>query len=355
MRNKKMGILAVLVMLVAVTLNAVGGTYAKYISSYGMTDEARVARWDFTDEKEATRTVDLFQQSYTVAENDEGTAVDEHTWVASSDAWKVIAPGTNGMYEYSIKGTAETNFKVKKVLSITNNVVLDNGYDPLEFSTDGTNWVKSSAITAINDETVYPANANITVDGKLYWRWVYETGNDDFDTELGKKAVTDDLTIVATVGATVEQTKDVPTASTLTMAPNAYVSVTNKLSDEDKATLAGIGYKAQNAVTSFNGKVLSGTVKEYDADDKLVKWFNVDPLDTKYFVALKVTVPAGTKLYNGTAYEGRKLVKDNTGSSDAVDVLMPINVRNLTGSFKYSLVDTNNNEKEYTIDYQLTA
>lgn len=356
MKNKKMGILAVLVMLVAVTLNAVGGTYAKYISSYGITDEARVAKWNFNDT--ATNTIDLFQQSYTKEKT--GDEDGSYVYVASSDAWKVIAPGTSGAYEYQVSGTAETNFKVSQTLKIVNNVKLANGYDPLRFSTDGgVTWVSSDKIANIDNETVYPANANIIVSGKIEWKWEFETGNDTFDTELGKKAVEEELTVMVTIGTTVVQTQDEPTAVQNVagdyLAAVDYVSVTNRLSDEDITTLAGIGYKAENASTTFNGAVLKGKVKAYEATDKLVEWFNVNSLDTNYFVVLKVTVPAGTKLYNTTAYEGNKLIKDNTLGAKSAEVLMPLNVRDLTGAMKYSLVDTNGLEKEYSIQYQLEA
>ena len=184
MKNKKMGVLAVLVMLVAVTLNAVGGTYAKYISTYGMTDEARVAKWDFTET--SSKNVDLFKNSYTK---------DGNTVVASSDAWKVIAPGTEGFYQYQVSGTAEVNYKVSNTLKVTNNVKLDNGYDPLEFSVDGTIWLSADdfntkyATDATTNAIVYPANSKAKVGGTIYWRWVFETGHDDLDTQLGEKAV----------------------------------------------------------------------------------------------------------------------------------------------------------------------
>lgn len=350
MKNKKMGILAVLVMLVAVTLNAVGGTYAKYISTYGTTDEARVAKWNFVDK--SVNTVDLFKQSYTKTTEDDGT----YAYVASSDAWKVIAPGTNGVYEYQIEGTAETNFKVSQVLNIVNNVKLDNGYDPLEFRINDGQWVKASEVTAVDDETVYPANANITVGGKIEWRWEFETGNDDFDTELGSLAVENNLTVMVSIGATVEQTQDAPTAANKAMAPLAYAGLTNKLSAEQKKDLVEIGYKTQNASTTFNGSVLAGKVKAYEADDKLVEWYNVNPLDTNYFVALSVKVPAHSKLVNPTAYgastEDPKVIKDNTSDED-IEFAMILNVRDLKGKYVYGLVDANNNRKDYTVTYDL--
>ena len=157
--KKKMTVLGVLALAVAITASQVGGTYAKYISSYGTTDQARVAKWDFNETN--TNTVDLFQQSYT---NENGT------FVASKDAYKVVAPGTEGEYSYSVKGTAEVNFKVVNTLKIENNVVLkdenDNViYDPIEFSTDGgKTWAKAAEITAVNDKTVYSWCAGECVD-----------------------------------------------------------------------------------------------------------------------------------------------------------------------------------------------
>ncbi len=348
MKNKKMGVLAVLVMLVAVTLNAVGGTYAKYISTYGMTDEARVAKWDFT--KNSSKNVDLFKNSYTK---------DGNTVVASSDAWKVIAPGTEGFYQYEVSGTAEVNYKVSNTLKVTNNVKLDNGYDPLEFSVDGITWLSADdfntqyATDAATNAIVYPANSKARVGGTIYWRWVFETGHDDLDTQLGEKAVKENLTVSAEIGATVEQTQDAATATTdadgNAIVAKSYVSVTNKLTAEEKAEIVALGYKTDYANVTFNGRELKGTVKEY-TDTQLLYWFGVAG-SPNYFYALNFDVPAGYKLINTTTPTEKTLV-DNTAGADVKTGTVIINLIESQGKFGYKLVNADaTDEQSYEIDY----
>ncbi len=104
MKNKKMGIVAVLVMLVAVTLNAVGGTYAKYISKIDMTDEARVAKWhmDLTDGNgSGNYNLDLFDTSYFYNGSE---------YVKSLNTDNVVAPGTKGESTFEITAKSEVRY-----------------------------------------------------------------------------------------------------------------------------------------------------------------------------------------------------------------------------------------------------
>lgn len=104
MKNKKMGIVAVLVMLVAITLNSVGGTYAKYISKIDMTDEARVAKWhmDLTDGNgSGNYDLDLFDTSYFY----NGTE-----YVKSLNSDNVVAPGTKGESSFEITAKSEVRY-----------------------------------------------------------------------------------------------------------------------------------------------------------------------------------------------------------------------------------------------------
>ncbi len=338
MKNKKMGILAVLVMLVAVTLSSVGGTYAKYISSYGTTDTARVARWDFTET--TTQTVDdLFKQSYS---NVNGV------YVASADGDKVIAPGTSGEYEYAAQGTAETNFKVVETLKITNGVKLENGYDPLEFSLNGTDWVKADDITAVANKTVYAANENVTVGGKIYWRWLFEGNSDVLDTELGKKAVAEDLKIKVEIGTVIEQTEEAPTTTT---GNRLYAIFTNKVAPADLADAATIGYDASKANTVFTGTSIEGTVKEY-TDNTLKKWFGADLVTDNYFQALSFTIPAGTELFNTSAPDSatKAAVISAKTSADEVTGTVILNLSKSKNPIKFELRKADGSVvKEYVI------
>ena len=103
--KKKMTVLGGLLMAVAITGYSVSGTYAKYISSMDMTDEARVAKWSIamTDKGTTTETADinLFANSYTNAGG---------KYVQAIDTDRVVAPGTSGFYEFDLNATIETNY-----------------------------------------------------------------------------------------------------------------------------------------------------------------------------------------------------------------------------------------------------
>ncbi len=288
--KKKMGILGGLVMAAVVTGYSVAGTYAKYISAFDMADEARVAKWSFNDT--ATREVDLFQSSYTYGDN--GIVV------ASKDADKVVAPGTEGEYVYNIEGTAETNYKVTTNVKIINRIALvadyrkdynpaepwDDGnaetyYNPIEFSFDGgATWVKAETPVVENgkfvgfslegnvvDGTVYPANYELTGDtavkGSIKWRWTFSTSdeNDVLDTVLAHNVENWNLNMTANVGVVVEQTQDAPTyvEGATTKAPVVF---TSGIASEANEAADVFGYVAANSKdVVFNGRKLSGTIK----------------------------------------------------------------------------------------------
>ena len=342
--KKKMTVLGVLALAVAITASQVGGTYAKYISSYGTTDQARVAKWDFNETN--TNTVDLFQQSYT---NENGT------FVASKDAYKVVAPGTEGEYSYSVKGTAEVNFKVVNTLKIENNVVLkdenDNViYDPIEFSTDGgKTWVKAAEITAVDSKTVYAANTEATAGGQIAWRWAFDNDEadhivDDYDTILAEKAVKENLTIKATIETTIEQTKEAPTAG-----PSVkYASVSNIIPAADAKDLAtNWGYVASNAKdVYFTGNQLMGSIKE-TTTAKSAEMMGAAAA-TGYYYAVNIKGETGYKL----TFSGAN-GNDKTATFDGDSLSIMISLRESGNQvFKYSVyTDQDVKVGDYQIDY----
>lgn len=115
-----------LLMAVAVTGYSVSGTYAKYISSIDVADDARVAKWDFnTDQK-----FDLFTSSYSLtnAEGNKYTYVQSLNCNAEGVCDEVVAPGTHGTATIEISGQTETNYKLSfDVKDYYNNVVVPAG------------------------------------------------------------------------------------------------------------------------------------------------------------------------------------------------------------------------------------
>lgn len=118
MKNKKMGILAVLVMLVAVTLNAVGGTYAKYVSKIDMTDEARVAKWDVDLEggnHSSSYELSLFKNSY---------SYNGLEYVKAMDGESIVAPGTTATAEAKLVVTSEVRYKLNMAIEEANDFIV---------------------------------------------------------------------------------------------------------------------------------------------------------------------------------------------------------------------------------------
>lgn len=99
---------------VAMTGYSVAGTYAKYVSSIDLTDEARVAKWGFNEDM----SINLFKSSYTTADgkyvqafqtlNDDGSLKTDATGNAVYD--NVVAPGTTGTSTVALEGEMETRF-----------------------------------------------------------------------------------------------------------------------------------------------------------------------------------------------------------------------------------------------------
>lgn len=119
--KKKSMMLGGLLAAVVVTAYSVSGTYAKYISSVDLTDEARVAKWGFAAKDEngnliTDNKIDLFAKSYTVDGN-EGSL----KYVETSNTDKVVAPGTKGEYSFSLEGEVETRYALKFEIDETKN------------------------------------------------------------------------------------------------------------------------------------------------------------------------------------------------------------------------------------------
>lgn len=173
--NKKAMALFGLVAAVAVTGFSVSGTYARYVSQIDLTDEARVAKWDFytTDTKDCTSEIvdgnvtkwtcnrteklDLFGSSYTLLGNGEG---DVYVKAINSEAIpdNVVAPGTEGFYQVNFGGAMEVrhDFKIKFSADKDIEVYYYKNGDEFEISMDkskkdATGWkIYSPIVYSIN-------------------------------------------------------------------------------------------------------------------------------------------------------------------------------------------------------------
>lgn len=192
--KKKLSVLLVLVLAVAISAYSVGGTYAKYTSTFeGATSTARVAKWAFEindNEADATQefTFDLFES---VNDSNVATGTNEN----------IIAPGTTGSFAIKLANKSEVNANYTVDYTVTNTANI-----PVEFSIDnGATWttdLADVAATAIN------MNADTTI--TIQWKWAftgaasenYKTAQTDVtDTGLGLDG-TDTITVKADITVT---------------------------------------------------------------------------------------------------------------------------------------------------------
>lgn len=207
-------LVAVLAVIMMFTMCFVGGTFAKYVTSYSKGDDAGVAKWGV----EITGTGDLFQETY--ASNSSFTG---NTVVSMAD---VVAPGTHGnMAAFDITGTPEVAVNV----AFTGNLDLgdkwvDAGgsyYCPIEITvgTDtikGNDYASASEFEAAVEAKIaafskdYAPNKDLsTIDAdapSISWEWTFEGNDDEKDTDLGDQAAAGNAaTISLEVTVTVTQ------------------------------------------------------------------------------------------------------------------------------------------------------
>lgn len=164
--KKKTTVLVGLLMAVVLTAYSVSGTYAKYTTTGGTTESARVARWNIKVNDTNTETVKLFNKTY--GDNEE---------VKSSTDANVVAPGTSGVYTASISGSAEVAYEVKTKIEITNNVLYSTDVSPIKLSLDGTTWYEynDSAFEALLEDSISKVAAGSTEGSvSIHWKWAYD-------------------------------------------------------------------------------------------------------------------------------------------------------------------------------------
>lgn len=363
MKRKAMALTCLLVAVI-VTAYSVCGTYAKYVSSFDNADEARVAKWNFSldkDENEATNKYDIniFGDSYSIMKDDKS----EYTYVVSSEPGiKVVAPGTSGTYGFTVSGTAETNYTVSSSVTITNNVkIVENGktiYNPIRFSLDGgKTWKSDEQIAkdladALNNQTadvVYPANYVLDkVGANIQWKWAFEkdengkiydengkelTAGDDminfvsdnvYDTQLASQA-NNNITVSVSLSVT-QSTKEATVSDQDKMVPVA--SFSKGMLPADKALLESKGFDVANiSGVSFNGKKLTGVITKNDSTD-FKTWWNDDATATGYYYPFVVKAEPNSEAAIGTKKFNMPASGEDTfiiALSDGKDVEITVN------------------------------
>lgn len=266
--KKKMTILGGLMMAVVLTGYSVAGTYAKYTSAMDFADEARVAKWNFQlvgNSSDSNYDIDLFKDSYQV----DGT--ENNKVVSSEPGIKVVAPGTEGKYNFNIQGTAETNYTVAMSNVVVENTIKTDTYNPIKFSLDGATWMTDEELKAalekeIDSTLVYPANYVLDLPFNIQWKWDFETVVDNMsreevdalDTQLAKAQGTVKVSLKLTVTQSDQAAGTHVTAPTTTVFAKAPQEAIDAIKGE--ALYASLD-ETKFADVKFNGKALMGSIE----------------------------------------------------------------------------------------------
>ncbi len=209
--------------LTMMSMCAIGGTFAKYVTSDNDTDSARVAKWGVT--VDVAVPTDGTQLS-TSDQNDNG---DTPAFVAvqSLTSVNVVAPGTSGtILTVNVTGAPEVAVELNQeaTVSFTGNWVIDHDnnnttpdafYCPIIFKVNGTRVGEDAASSSdLADEIVaaltrdhvpfLPNDPLLAYSQTLTWEWPFD-GDDVADTALGNRAATQDLGFEVSVTTTVTQ------------------------------------------------------------------------------------------------------------------------------------------------------
>lgn len=204
MKNKKIYIMLLLLLLVGVVGVCFGGTYAKYTSKISKNSMVAIAKWNFKSDNNQTININL-KDNY-----DESTLVSTRN--SSGMEYKVIAPGTEGSFDIKLVNTSEVgaNFYVS-IDEITNLPANIKFYKDENYQTE--------LIPGISKITgSLKANDNKGLDIKIYWEWPYETGtnnNGDYSGDLMDNKM-ENSDIVLAVPITIKGVQAIPSATPIT-------------------------------------------------------------------------------------------------------------------------------------------
>ena len=197
-KNKTMRLAAILLVCVLLTTSVISGTFAKYTTTVGSEDSARVAKWGFgTSEINITN---LFANAY-------------GDTVKGQNGEKVIAPGTAGYASFKFENSLDAGpevaytFKVDTTGSSIADEIVANGHitwalvTGTEEAVYGTFADLLAKIEALDGDETYDVNeipAMVDKEYTILWQWTFNNDNDGNatatnDSYLGNLAVSNDL------------------------------------------------------------------------------------------------------------------------------------------------------------------
>lgn len=186
MKKNRIFILGIVTMFVAIlSLTLVSGTLARYTSSGTGVASVNVANWSVVvEDKDVAKNDDFTLSLFDTIYEYDTTSAD----VDVKDG--LIAPGTQGAFDYTLTNDSEVTAKYSVVYTINEDGV------PLEWSTDGVVWTDTLANVTAGDETkLAKEGGEATI--YIYWRWAFD-GDNDIDTNLGINGAEPTVTIQVT-------------------------------------------------------------------------------------------------------------------------------------------------------------
>ena len=201
MKRNKLFILGICTVMVAlVSLSLVSGTWAKYTSTVSGSSAARVAKWDVVYTDNATNDTSGAVDTQTINFDIFGTIKDSNgsteNNVATGTNETLIAPGTKGEFQFSIRNDSEVNAKY----SIDFELPTELANLPLVWSVVVSGNQTGSYDTFPADVTDVQFNMTHEVIYVITWEWPYETtpNTDAADTQHGIAPVSGSATIKIT-------------------------------------------------------------------------------------------------------------------------------------------------------------
>ncbi len=155
--------------------------------------------FEIKDNEQVWRTetaIDLFRSEY---KNADGAVT-----VKSADGSKVIAPGTEGSYTFSLKNTSNlpADYKVWVKAELSSNM---EGV-PLQTRMSGGDgwllgdrdrWEQAKDLNQV--EAVATVDAGKTAEYTIYWQWPFEQGDDAADTDLANASAEQEMSYTVTI------------------------------------------------------------------------------------------------------------------------------------------------------------
>lgn len=184
----------------------------KYVGTQA-SEQAKKSAFKVKDAKRVWKTetaIDLFKAEY---KNNNGTVT-----VKSIDGRKVVAPGTEGSYTFSLKNTSDAaaDYKIWVEAKLSSNMTgapiqtKMSGYGGWLLG-DKNKWEQAEALDGVSSEDTIGSGK--TAEYTVYWQWPFEREEDAKDTNMGNQSVNQEMSYTVTIYTLTAEATDTGTAT----------------------------------------------------------------------------------------------------------------------------------------------